>query len=366
MAKEITISIDSHEVTSLEGTLVIEAADKAGIYIPRLCHHPDLPRGPGTKADPRVYRHGEISADRNSPATYDGCNICIVDIEGKGIVPACTTPVEQGMVVHTGAATLKEIRIKNLARLLSLHPHSCILCSSRGGCDREECTQGVQTQSRCCSKFDDCEFQKVSEYVTIKGDVSQYIFKDIPVVETPLFTVNSNLCIGCTRCIRACEKLQGKRVIGFTYHNGEFVLGAIGPSYKESGCVYCGACVAVCPTGALADKGLPWKKKDELKFSSVMLPPEDDFEVTEENINNIPEVNGVYQLFDEKNEIIFIQGAENIRKALQEKLPSVGKARFFRYEEHGMYTMRENEMIEKYLKKYGTLPEVNNEISDLY
>jgi hypothetical protein len=114
------------------------------------------------------------------------------------------------------------------------------------------------------------------------------------------------------------------------------------------------------------EKGLPWKKKEKLNLASVILPPEDDLEVNEENINKVPEVNGVYQLFDEKRGILYIHGADNIRKDLLEKIQSVEKARFFRYEEHGMYSMRENEILEKFLKKYGALPEVNNEISDLY
>jgi ferredoxin len=367
MAKEVTIFIDNHEVTSREGISIIEAADTAGIYIPRLCYHPDLSPGPGTRADSRVYRHGEMSGDKDGDnTTYHGCNVCIVEIEGRGLAPSCATIVEDGMVIYSETPKVRELRRNNLACIISLHPHACLLCSENTGCDRETCPQGEVKQGRCCSNFGNCEFQKVCEYITIKEDVSQYIFRDIPVVDTPFFTVDSNLCIGCTRCIRACEKMQGKRVIGFTYHNGEFVLGTSGPSHRESGCVFCGACVAVCPTGALMDKGLAWKKKEKLAFAPVILPPEENVEFTEENINNVPEVNGVFLLLDEKQGIIYIKGTDNLRRDLQEKMQSVGKARFFRYEEHGMYTTRENEMVEKFLKQYGTLPEVNNEISDLY
>ncbi len=367
MGTEATIIIDNREVHCREGTSILAAADTAGIYIPRLCYHPDLSPGPGTKASPGVYRHDEISGDNDSESdTYHGCNICIVEIEGRALVPSCATLVEDGMVIHSNTATVRELRRNNLARLISLHPHACLLCSENTGCDREKCPQGEVKQGRCCPHFGNCEFQKVCEYVTIKEDASQYIFRDIPVADTPFFIVNSNLCIGCTRCIRACEKIQGKRVIGFTYHNGEFVLGTLGPSHRESGCVFCGACVAVCPTGALMDKGLAWKKKERLAFAPVILPPEENLEFTEENINRVPEVNGVYQLLDEKREIIFIRGADNVRADLLEKAKAVGKARFFRYEEHGMYSTRENEMLGSFLKKNGRLPEVNNEISDLY
>jgi hypothetical protein len=114
------------------------------------------------------------------------------------------------------------------------------------------------------------------------------------------------------------------------------------------------------------DKGLPWKKKERLNFAPVILPPEENLEFIEENIQKVPEVSGVYQLLDEKQETIFIRGADNIRKDLLERLLSIGNARFFRFEEHGMYSMAENEMLQGFLKKYGRLPEVNNEISDLY
>jgi formate dehydrogenase (NADP+) beta subunit len=367
MGNEATVTIDNHVIHAAEGISILSAADSAGIYIPRLCYHPDLPGGPGTKADCRVYRHGEISGDKDiESSSYHGCDICIVEIEGRGTVQSCATLVTDGMVIHTDSAVVKELRKTNLARLISIHPHACILCSENAGCDRSACPQGEVQQGRCCPKFDNCEFQKVCEYVTIKDDVSQYIFKEVPVVDTPLFTMDSNLCIGCTRCIRACEKLQGKRVIGFTYHEGEFVLGTIGPSHKESGCVYCGACVTVCPTGAIMDKGLPWKKKERLNFAPIIFPPEENLEFVEATIQKVPEVSGVYELLDEKLEIIFIRGADNIRTDLLEKLQSVGNARFFRFEEHGMYTMAENELLQKFLKKYGRLPEVNNEISDLY
>ncbi|MBN2567803.1 MAG: (2Fe-2S)-binding protein [Deltaproteobacteria bacterium] len=367
MGKEITISIDNRGIQSREGISILEAADQAGIYIPRLCHYPDLQPGPGTKSENLVYRGGRPCANDSTPDShYKGCNICIVEIEGRGCCPSCATVVEDGMVIHSDDAAVRKLRIESLMRIIALHPHACLLCAEKEGCDRQECTQGTEKHERCCPKFDFCELRKVSEYVTIRDDVSKYFFRDIPAANTAFFTINANFCIGCTRCVRACEKTAGKRVIGFVYRSGEFIHGTLGTSYKESGCVLCGACVEVCPTGALMDKGLPWKKKERLNFAPVILPPQDCCECTEENIEKVPEDSGIYELIDEKHAVILIRGASDVRQDLREMLKTVGKARFFRYEEHSMYTMRETEMLEKYLKKYGKLPEVNDEISDLY
>jgi predicted molibdopterin-dependent oxidoreductase YjgC len=367
MGTEASITINGQSICAREGASIMEVADKVGIYIPRLCYHPELPPGPGTKANQLVHRHGEINADKNShEKTFDGCNLCFVEIEGKGTFLSCNTPVADGMIIHTDTAEVIQLRKDNLAQILSKHPHACFVCPERNGCDREECTMGVDEDGRCCAKFDDCEFRMVCEHVTLREDISQYAFRSIPVVNTPFFTYDANLCIGCTRCVRVCEKLQGKRVIGFTFHNGGIAIGTHGPSHRESGCAFCGGCVTVCPTGALMDKGLNWKKKDELKLTPVILPPEDNLELTEENIASIPEISGVYQLYNEKQEVIFICGTSDICSDLQERSRSVENAKFFSYEEHGMYTMRENEMLEKFLKKHGQLPEVNDEIADLY
>jgi formate dehydrogenase beta subunit len=130
MGKEITITIDNRAIQCSEGVSILDAADKAGIYIPRLCYHPDLPAGPGTKPSPQVYRNGTLHTGNCSPDKRDdGCNICLVAINGRGPSPSCATPVEEGMIISSDTPEVRELRRNNLAKIVGNHPHSCILCS---------------------------------------------------------------------------------------------------------------------------------------------------------------------------------------------------------------------------------------------
>ena len=103
-----------------------------------------------------------------------------------------------------------------------------------------------------------------------------------------------------------------------------------------------------------------------LEISPVVLPPEKWLEFNSDNVSMVPETSGVYQLLDKKKIIIYIAGAPNLRQALEEKLKEVEKARYFRYEEHPMYTMRESELIQRFLKEHGRMPELNEEMYDLF
>jgi len=120
---------------------------------------------------------------------------------------------------------------------------------------------------RCCPKLGNCELQEVAEYIGIRDDTPRYVPKDLPIIkEEPLFVRDYNLCIACTRCVRICRDVRGVDALAVAHDGNDFVVGARAPSLKESECKFCGACVEVCPTGALTDKDL----KDKSEFVGCM------------------------------------------------------------------------------------------------
>jgi len=252
----IKLTIDDIEVEVEEGKTVLEAAQGAGIYIPALCAHPDLPPAPGLKADSAIYLGGQLLESSASDAEYQGCRLCIVEVEGMDESPlSCALIASEGMIVHTNTPSIQELRRENLKIILARHPHACLTCSQREGCSPfESCPNSIPILERCCSKLGYCELQKVAEYIGIKDDTPRYTYRELPVKkDEPLFTQDYNLCIGCTRCVRVCRDVRGIGALGFINRDGEIIAGPVAPSLKESGCKFCGACVEVCPTGALFD-----------------------------------------------------------------------------------------------------------------
>jgi NADPH-dependent glutamate synthase beta subunit-like oxidoreductase len=176
---------------------------------------------------------------------------------------ACCTPVSEGMKVYTENDRVREARKAELMRILAKHPHACLICAQKEGCTTEPCSTNVPKPERCCSKFGNCELERVAEYIGIREDTPRYTPRNLPTIENdPLFLRDYNLCIGCTRCVRACQELRGVGALGFVYKNGEVFVGTVAPTLMDSDCRFCGACVEVCPTGALRDKALKAAKRE--------------------------------------------------------------------------------------------------------
>ncbi len=265
---DIRLTINGQDVQAPAGTTILEAAKGADIYIPTLCYHPDLPPAEGSQAAKVVFQ------DRNrieNAVPYEagkGCGLCVVEVEGEAdLVGSCATEVKEGMAVITDNERVREKRIENLVPIVSRHRHACLTCAQQEGCSRSQCSTNVPEEERCCTRFGHCELQNVANYIGISPATPKWMPKNLPIFkEDPLFERDYNLCIGCTRCVRACRDLRGIEAIGFVYDEaGQVQIGTLGPTLQESGCKFCTACVEVCPTGALMDRSVrPGKREEDI------------------------------------------------------------------------------------------------------
>lgn len=266
MADTVRIKIDGKEVSARADSSVLQTAREAGIYIPALCSHPDLPTLDCLKPNEFVFRGNGMLGGEAAPDSPKGCQLCLVEVEGKGIVTSCNLAVAEGMMVRTDTPQVKDQRARNLVPILAKHPHACLTCAQQEGCTREPCSSSVPVNERCCVKFGKCELQKVANFVGVRPETPKYKPGNLPVLkDEPLFTRDFNLCINCARCVRACQDLRGVNALGFIYKDGERIVGlAKAPTPEGSDCRFCGACVEICPTGALLDKAA-WTEstKDE-------------------------------------------------------------------------------------------------------
>lgn len=254
---EISLTIDDKEVITEAGKTVLQAALEAGIYIPTLCSHPDLPNFTTVKPSEFIYRGEEKIITEEHSALEGGCMLCLIQMEGEeGLFFSCQTEAKPGMKISTSSPEIQEERRKALATILVNHPHACLTCAQREGCTREPCSTSVKVEERCCVNFGNCELQKVAEYIGIPEDTGRYIPQNLPIIkDDPLYNRNFNLCIGCLRCVRACNSLRENDVLGFVVKDGRVIVGPKkAPMLREADCRFCGACVEVCPTGALTDK----------------------------------------------------------------------------------------------------------------
>ena len=238
-ARLVTVEFDRLPVSVPEGTTVLHAAESADVYIPSLCSHREL-----------------------SP--FGGCRLCTVEIAGmRGYPLACSTLVEDGMQVTTDTVTLREMRSEILRLILSQHPSSCLICDESDDCARSLTTirkAGVSTGCRSCPNDGGCELQDVVDHVGI-GEIGYPVsYRGLEAEhDDPFYDRDYNLCILCGRCVRMCHEVRGASVLAFVRRGPRTLIGpAFGDSHVAAGCEFCGACVSVCPTGALADKVSKW------------------------------------------------------------------------------------------------------------
>ncbi len=245
--EEITITIDGVQVNARPGQMVLEAAIAGGIYVPYLCYHPGM-------------------------TPYAACRMCVVEVEGgRGFPASCTLPVQEGMVVKSGTNEVYQLRRSIMEMLISEHPHGCLTCHRVDLCGPEDiCLRHVSVNDRCvtCPKNERCELKDTTRYLNMELESPlSYQYRDLPVdTGDPFYDRDYNLCIVCGRCVRVCEEVRGDSAITFTDRAGRALVGTShGTSLLESGCEFCGACLDVCPVGALVESDNKWEKANRVE-----------------------------------------------------------------------------------------------------
>ncbi|MGD8342509.1 MAG: FAD-dependent oxidoreductase [Desulfobacterales bacterium] len=272
----IRLTIDGQPVAVKEGVTILEAARTADIYIPSLCYHPDLPPAKDRPPVKAVF-HGRRKIENARPDEPGrGCGICVVEINGRSeLVGACATKAASGMVVTTQNERIREKRRENLLPIMARHRHACLTCAQQEGCSRTPCSTDVPQEERCCDQFGHCELQNIATFVGIPDATPRWVPTDFPILkDDPLFERDYSLCIGCTRCVRACRDLRGIEALGFVFdENGQVQVGTVDETLEDSGCKFCTACVEVCPTGALVDKSVePATRESDLVPCTAACP----------------------------------------------------------------------------------------------
>ncbi len=211
--RTVALEIDGIPVTVPEGTSVMRAAMAAGIAVPKLCATDSL-------------------------EAFGSCRLCLVEIEGRNGTPAsCTTPVAPGLKVATQTPRLKQLRRGVMELYISDHPLDCLTCAANGDCELQDMAGAVGLRE-----------------VRYGSDGADHLHQ--PKDESnPYFTFDPAKCIVCSRCVRACEEVQGTFALtigqrGFESH----VSAGMDEAFLDSECVSCGACVQACPTATLIEK----------------------------------------------------------------------------------------------------------------
>ena len=223
----VTLTINGFDITVPEGTSIMRAAAEIGISVPKLCA-------------------------TDSIDAFGSCRLCLVEIEGRNGTPAsCTTPVAPGLKVHTQNAKLKTLRRGVMELYISDHPLDCLTCSANGDCELQDMAGAVGLR--------DVRYDAIDTHFRAKNTSGEknplYIPRDD---SNPYFSYDPAKCIVCSRCVRACEEVQG--TFALTIEGSGFdsrvSFGARTDDALSSDCVSCGACVQACPTATLQEKSI--------------------------------------------------------------------------------------------------------------
>ncbi|WP_221792299.1 formate dehydrogenase subunit alpha [Aquisediminimonas sediminicola] len=211
----VTLIIDGREVTVAAGSSIMRAAAEQGTAIPKLCATDML-------------------------ESFGSCRLCLVEIDGVNGTPAsCTTPVAPGMVVHTQTPRLQKLRKGVMELYISDHPLDCLTCAANGDCELQDQAGAVGLR--------DVRYAADATHLGQAKDLSN-----------PYFDFDPAKCIACSRCVRACDEVQGTLALTMEHRGfaSKISAGLASDDFLGSECVSCGACVQACPTATLIEKSV--------------------------------------------------------------------------------------------------------------
>ncbi len=215
MAGNINLIINDQKVAAPEGSTILEAALRKGIYIPHLCHHREL-------------------------LPVGACRLCLVELQGewKKTVISCKTPVKEGMVIKTETPEIRQTRQVSLELLVADHDTDCLACDQNTKCGLQRVADHVGMDKKRMGRLKSRENR-------------------LPIDDSnPFFEFDPNRCVLCGICVRTCDELLNINAIDFAYRGlGTKIAGFGDKSRVESNCESCGECIVKCPVGALTEKG---------------------------------------------------------------------------------------------------------------